>query len=419
MQKKTSLDLETDPNQRLNRVGDYISFDPDRNLKQNYDMKFTLIILLISALNFSCTKSSSGGSGGTQSPTAYTCNSSPVAKGSRVFGMDILDVPTGGSYNDSLAALKSIGGTFQSLHLYWNQIEGAGSGTTSGTFTDPYGALAAMNAIAVSDGVKLTLRIHPVDLPGKYVPSDLSSTRFNSATLKTRARAMIDYVFTKVNKANVNQVFIGNEIDGYDPGSDTDFWLDYPDFLSDIRTHINTNYSLPVGFVTTLVGVTDSTKTLPPAGAWNSVAVFTAWMSAVDTIGITYYPLTTTFQMKANSGVATDFQNLAAFTSKPIHIEEVGYSSSSTTAGSEYLQSEFFCEVFKAWDTHSTKIQSLAVLRMIDKTRADSESIATTYGVGGNENFIEYIRTLGLKSNTSVSKPAFTLIESELDKRGF
>lgn len=332
--------------------------------------------------------------------------------------MDISDPPTGGAYTDNLASLKAIGGSFQTLHLYWNEIEAAGSGATSGAFTDPYGgALASTEFVANSQNVKVTLRIHPVDAPGKYVPSDLSATRFNNANLKTRAKAMIDYVFTRIAPGHVNQIFLGNEIDGYNPGSDTNFWTDYPDFLNDLRTYINATYSVQVGFVTTLPGVTDTTKTL--AGGWNSVAVFDAWMSVVDTLGVTYYPLTPTFQMKPNSGVVTDFQSLVNFTAKPIHIEEVGYSSSASTSGSEYLQSEFFCEVFKAWDTHSARIPSLTALRMIDKTRADAEATAIKYGLTGNESFIEYIRALGLKTNTASVKPAFTLISSELQKRGF
>ena len=95
------------------------------------------------------------------------------------------------------------------------------------------------------------------------------------------------------------------------------------------------------------------------------------------------------------------------------------YSSSTTTAGSENLQAEFFCEVFKAWDTHLARIPTLAALRMVDKTRSDAEAVATTYGLTGNENFIEYIRTLGLRSNTNQAKNAFDIIESELSKRGF
>ncbi|MBN8538113.1 MAG: hypothetical protein J0M15_13750 [Deltaproteobacteria bacterium] len=41
---------------------------------------------------------------------------------------------------------------------------------------------------------------------------DLANTRFNSATLQTRAKAMIDYVFSRINPANVTHLVMGNEI---------------------------------------------------------------------------------------------------------------------------------------------------------------------------------------------------------------
>jgi hypothetical protein len=375
---------------------------------------FVSSILLLA----SCTKKTETPTPSTD--TTYICNSTPVAKGSRTFGMDILNTPVGGTYGDNLTSLKSIGGSFQTLHLYWNQIEAAGSGATSGTFSDPYGALASLNALANSDNVKVTLRIHPVDIPGKFVPTDLMNTRFNDANLKNRAKAMLAYVFTKIDAANVTRLMIGNEIDGYNPGSDANFWLDYADFLFDLNAWLQTNHpTVKIGFVSTLGGVTDTTKILANSGSQRSIDVLNAWMGVVDMLGVTYYPLNTSFQMKLNSVVATDFQNLAAFTTKPIHIEEVGYASSATVLGSDDLQADFFCEIFKAWDTSSSKILSVAVLRMNNVTRASAESTAATYGFSGNENFIEYIRTLGVKSETGSAKPAFSTISSELQKRGF
>ena len=330
-----------------------------------YEKQFSFLILfgalLLTFTN--CNPSTSE----TPPPPAgpYVCASTPVTKGSRQFGMDILDVPSVGSYNDNLANLKTLGGQFQTLHLNWNQIEAAGSGVTSGAFSDPSNALSALNALAVSDGIKVTLRIHPVDLPGKYVPSDLAAMRFNHATMKTRAKAMLNYVFTRISPANVTHLIMGNEIDGYNPGADTNFWLDYADFLFEMNVHMVNNFpAVKIGFVLTTKGATDTTFILPSSGGQKAVDIFAAWMGAVDLLGLTYYPLTTGMTMKPNSEVAALFQNLVAFTNKPIHIEEVGYSSSATTVGTEALQAEFFCEVLKAWDTHAAKIPSLSALRM-------------------------------------------------------
>lgn len=160
---------------------------------------------------------------------------------------------------------------------------------------------------------------------------------------------------------------------------------------------------------------------LPSSGGLLAPDVFGAsgWAGAVDFIGFTYYPIDNSFQMKSISLVDGVFTSMTSLTSKPIHIEEIGYSNSITTLGSDNLQSEFFCEVFKNWDTHAARIPSLATLRMVDKSRSDAESVAVAYGLSGNENFIEYIRTLGIRSYDNQAKPAFDLIQSELSKRGF
>lgn len=388
-------------------------------------MKRFLRLILLLALHLMISSScSSSDSSPPQAASPFECASTPVAKGSREFGMDILDVPGVGSYDDSLQNLKSMGGTFQTYHVNWNTIEGAGTGTTtSGPLTDPGNGLANLNALANSEGIKITLRIHPVDVPGKAVPADLNSLRFNDPVMLTRFQNMLSFVFTKISPANVTRLVVGNEVDGYNPGSDVNFWLDYSGtFLFGLNIWLNSNYpGIELGFAVTSAGATDPSKTLYSSGGQRSIDVLgdSGWAAAVDFIGITYYPLDTSFQMQGNSLVSTMFQNLVAFTAKPIHIEEVGYASSTTSLGSENLQAEFFCEVFKAWDTHASRISSLAALRMVDKSRSDSESVATTYGLTGNENFIEYIRSLGIRTYDNQPKRSFTIIASELQKRGF
>lgn len=363
----------------------------------------------------------SGGGGGSGSGGSST-DTPVVAKGARQFGMDILDVPSVGGYASSISALKSLGGSFQTLHVNWSDVEGTGAAATSGTFSDPSNAFAALNAYAVSDGIKVTLRIHPVDAVGKFVPADLAGTRFNNATLQTRAKAMIDYVFTRISPANVTSLVMGNEVDNYNAAGDANFWADYADFLFQMNAFMRTNYpTVKLGYVITSRAVTDPTFILANSGGQRAMDVFrdVGWTGTVDFLGITHYPLDAAFQMKSNTLVAGVFQSLVNYTAKPIHIEEIGCSSAAATSGSAALQAEFFREVFKAWDTHASRIPSLAVLRMVDKTRLDAEGVATARGLTGNEAFIEYIRSLGIKSNDATPKAAFTALQSELQKRGF
>lgn len=311
-------------------------------------MKTLAGFLLIFAVVFqSCSKKTEhSGVDSEGGESVYACTSHAEPKGSRRFGMDILNQYSGGSYMTDLQTFKSMGGSYQTLHLAWSSLEGPGSGTTSGIFTDPSNALQTFSNLASSDGIKLALTIRPIDATGKTVPSDLSSTGFSSSNMKTRFKALIDYIITRIPKANLVSIMIGNEIDNYNPGSDSNFWIDYGDFLSEIRSFVNTNYSgLPVGFTATFGGISDTSKTL--AFGFNSVAVMQTYANLVDAVGVTYYPMNTSFVTNEPTVVASDFTQMISFTAKPIHIQEIGYATSSANSSSEYKQAYFFARCLK------------------------------------------------------------------------
>ena len=373
-------------------------------------------LIAISLTTCGCTRKSDS-TPASGDATDFECSSNPVAKGSRQFGMDILNQYSGGAYTSDFAALKALGGSYQTLHLTWSSLEATGSGTTSGTFSDPSNALQTFSSLATSDGIKLALTIRPVDATGKTVPSDLASTRFNSATMKTRFKAVIDYVLTRIPKANLVSIMIGNEIDNYTPTSDSNFWSDYGDFLNDLAAYVGTAYpGLQIGFTATFDGVTDSSKTL--THGYNSVSVMQTYANLVNVVGVTYYPQSSTFIVHEPTVAAEDFQKIDDFTSKPIHVQEIGYGTSGTISSSEAKQAEFYCEVFKAWDTHAAGIPNMALLRMNDVSRAAAETLAGPYGIS-METFIEYLRTLGIQTNAGTKKQAYSVIERELEKRSF
>ena len=338
-------------------------------------------------------------------PVEYKCEYTPVDKGSRRFGMDILN----GTYSSNLSQLQNLGGSFNTFPVEWTALE-----PTPNNLVDPGNALASFNSIANSTGVKLSLVIRPVDTTGKTVPSDLVNTRFNDSAMINRFIAVIDFVLTRVGQTNLVNIMVGNEINDYHPGTDTNFWADYGAFLYQLRLHVNSQYpGLKLGFVGTLYGFTDATK-LTPDGL-NAQTVLTSIANAVEVVGVTYYPINPDFSVKSVSVVSTDIQNLVNIipSSASIHIQEAGYPTSATNNSSENLQSQFFCELLHAWDTHATRISQLAVLRMNDITRAEAVTMASNYG-SSSEAFIEYLRSLGV-----FQKQGFELLDEELGKRNF
>jgi hypothetical protein len=359
---------------------------------------------------------------GDSSADAGGCTAAPVAHGSRALGMDILDVNPGGAFSDNVARLTTARGSYLTLHLPWTAIETtSGSGTQSGTLVDPGAppALAGFDGLAASSGVKVSLTIRPVDATGKTVPADLASLDFGSATAIQRFENVLDFVLSKIAPAHLVNLMVGNEVDNFDPGADHNFWVGYAQFLAAVRAYVDAKYpGLPVGFTATLAGWTVPGQ--QTRDGWPTGQVLTTWASHVDAAGVTYYPLNADFTMKSPAVVAGDFAALLAAVPAPlpVHLQEVGYATSSTCASSEAAQAQFLCEVFAAWDAHADRIPRLALLRLDDVTQAQALTLAGPYGTTAM-TFTEYLRTLGLYQVTGQPKAGYQTLVTEASRRGF
>ena len=145
-------------------------------------------------------------------------------------------------------------------------------------------------------------------------------------------------------------------------------------------------------------------------------------------IHVTYYPQDSGFQVQDPSVAAADMDKLvdefwgtAGTFNKPIYLQEVGYQTSSVSNSNEAKQAEFFCNFFQAWDTHRDRIPMASILRFNDKSTSAAQSTAVDYGLPGNTPFIEYIRTLGIRTydGKGTEKNAYSIIKGEIDKRGW
>jgi hypothetical protein len=352
---------------------------------------------------------------------AVSCSYVPVSAGARKLGMDILDVNQGETFDDNLAHAQAAHASYLTLHLPWTAIEiSSGAGEASGTLVDPGTppALSTFAALAQSSGMKLSLTLRPIDATGKTVPADLAALDFDDPIVVKRFERVIDFVLTRIAPEHLVNLMVGNEVDGFDPGNDTDFWIEYAALLSAVRTYVNASHpGLPLGFTATLPGLVDPER--KTRDGWPTRETLRAWAEQVDVVGVTYYPLHDDFTMRAPSVAAADFTALVASvpSDKPIHIQELGYASSASVSASEALQAQFYCEALHAWDERAERIRRLAVLRLNDVSEAKAEALAGPYGVS-TPAFIEYLRTLGLRTASGVAKPAYELLVQQAGARG-
>jgi hypothetical protein len=347
-------------------------------------------------------------------------STSVVAKGTRVLGFDTNDAAADFTFLQSYAAAQAVGVQAGTLHIDWNQDEAAGSGATSGTFTDFNSALASANAFypATTPASQLSLTIAPIDTGAFALPSDLSGLPMNNANVITRFNNFMDWVLARVPNSSLISIQIGNEIDTLTAAGTSAYWTQYQTFLSAVVAHIHSvKPGIKVGTTFTLYGVigSGSNGTTAQTGIVNLAKVS-------DEVGVTYYPLDQTFMMKNPSVVPTETAAVfSTLPSTPIYFQEVGYATSATCGGSEANQSAFVDQIFTMWDTHAAQVPFLSFVRMNDYSLTSAQGVANSDGLGSYPAFVAYLQTLGFRSEPAPSsfKAGWTELQTQLQLRGW
>ena len=151
-----------------------------------------------------------------------------------------------------------------------------------------------------------------------------------------------------------------------------------------------------------------------------------------DTVLVTYYPLDSSFRVRAPGVVHQDMKVLVGkypSTKRPIRLLECGYPSgdpsrgpggSAPTGSTPELQAAFIREMFRAWDTHRRRIALVKFTWMHDSSPASVATLQQYYGVS-HPAFRDYLATLGLRTYAGAGedKPAFTALAEEASRRGW
>ncbi|MGF1635481.1 MAG: hypothetical protein ACFCUU_00300 [Cyclobacteriaceae bacterium] len=366
--------------------------------------KTTLTIVFLLLVAFSCKKDEN------EEPFS-SCTLTSESRGNRILAFDILDLTESGNFgmNYNIASEELQGGFIQLLQP-WNAFENDQEGVYDGEAMQLFEIL---NQFAGSQGTQLSLIITPIDIPGRFLPAYLSGKKFNDALVIQSFNNLIDRLFNADNGViNPDRVFalsVGNEIDHYNWAANNDQISEYKDFLEAIKAKVNA-YGIPLHFTGTLYGMTQ------PGNTWLDLA------NVVDKVSVTYYPINGDFTVRPADIVKTDLSALASkFNGRDIFIQEIGYPSSSALNSNERKQAEFFCNFFNVWDSYKDQITHVSILRLNDVSLTSAQATADTYGVPSNQRFIEYIRTLGIRTweNEGTNKMAFDIIKSEINRRNW
>ena len=337
-----------------------------------------------------------------------------IPKGDRILSWQI-DIAQNSIYDSSFTYAQKA--CMESTHLFftWSQIE-----PNSGNFDSAFmqNTLDIANFYFPYKNTSIELQIATINTLAKETPADLLNINFSDSVMITRFKSLIDTIFNHIPNIEIDALNIGNESDIYF-GTDSSLYIDYKVFLDSVIPYAKQKYynlhgkTIKVGTTLTHDGLTSVSKK----------NLCKKLNDSLDIISVTYYPLNPDFTMQNPSVVNTDFNSIVTLypdSLQPIYFVECGYASSATCNSTEVLQSQFYHNVFTAWDNHISNIKYLSIFKTNDWSQATVDSLGLYYGIT-DTIFLEFLRTLGVRTwdNNGINKLAYETILCELDARNW
>jgi hypothetical protein len=285
------------------------------------------------------------------------------------------------------------------LTIPWSALEPDGNGFNQ----DEVGLLQFGMSYYHQHGVHVLLSIPVVDTTAVYVPSDLAGQALDSPAVIARAEALVTEVLAQCG-TELEYLVLSNEVDiNLADGAPTWAQLD-----AMIAAMASKAHALRPD-VKTGVSVTAGALLTPDA---NAIAA----LAANDVAFVTYYHAGN-FGTTSSAGVGADIAAITAATTRPVVFKEFGYATGDLIGGSTDGQVQFVTDTFAAWDAHADRIPFLMYSRMFDTDMATCVSEAAGYGDPGDQAFIQFLCTLGLRSYADAAKPAWATFTAAAQAR--
>lgn len=400
------------------------------------DRRITILLGVLTALVLAACSGSPSSSIVNPPPPPGT---SVVQKGDRVLEIQVSE-PANGDFTGSFNLAQSIGMQSASLSVDWNDLD-IGTDNTTVPPTPIYASdpgsdfLAIANACYPNSNTRLSLMLRPITTLTKMVPAGFENLPFDDPAMIDRFKLFIDHVFAQIPDLDITALAIGSEVD-LNLGDST-AQQQYLAFYEQVSDYARTAYAqlfparppLKVAVEVTHNGLLDAAT----SAYYQQINAFS------DVIGVSYYPLEGGL-VQNPSVVARDFADmLVLYPGKNLHFFQLGYPSGyySTAAYPEYaagtvtpvinssdvLQSQFVEAVFAAWDGNATRIDLIGFTWMHDETEANVAEIIADPAFGGLQNpppdYVEFLRTLGLRTEAATDKAAWAMLAGEAGKRGW
>jgi hypothetical protein len=336
-----------------------------------------------------------------------------VAAGARALAMEV-NPSAALDYASEVDVAAGIGVTTVPVTLPWSTLEStAPVAGRSQIDTTLFGDLVSVYS---TRKVSLLLSIPLVDTASIQAPPDLQpglaagTLALDDPTVVRRYEALVDSLFASLAGVEVRYLVVANEENTYLSSKPDAMWGALASFFGTINTYVTGQHpGVVVGMALSFEGLLSTTQK-------PKIATLFASSSAVF---VTYYLGDNGLGAASSTTIPADFATMVSFAgTRPVVLKEFGYAT-GTTGHTEAGQVAFVTDLFQAWDTHATQIPMLTISRMFDDQPSDCASEAQAYGAPGNQDFIAFLCTLGVRTYADVPKAAWARLADAAKRRGF
>jgi hypothetical protein len=336
-----------------------------------------------------------------------------VPAGNRSLAMEV-NPPTALDYATEVDVAASLGVTVVPVTLPWSTLESAApvggqSQIDTSLFTD-------LVSVYSTRSLALLISIPLVDTASIEAPPDLQpalaagTLALDDPTVVSRYETLLDSLFANIGSVSVRYLLVANEENTYLSGKPNVMWTQLASFFGTVKAYVAAKHSgVVVGMSLAFEGLLGTTEE----------AQITPLFATSDDVFVTYYLGDNGFGGVSSTTVPADMDTMVAFAgTRPVVLKECGYAT-GTTGHTEAGQTAFVTDLFQAWDTHASQVPMVTISRMFDDDETDCASEAQSYGAAGNQDFIAFLCTLGVRTYADAPKPAWARLADAAGKRGF
>lgn len=336
-----------------------------------------------------------------------------VGAGGRALAMEV-NPPSTLDYATEVDVASSLGVTVVPVTLPWSTLESAApdggqSQIDTSLFTD-------LVSVYSTRSVALLISIPLVDTASIEAPPDLQpglasgTIALDDPSVVSRYEALLDSLFANIGGVSVRYLLVANEENTYLSGKPDAMWTALSSFFGTIKAYVAAGHpGVVVGMSLAFEGLLSTTE---------EAQIATLFASS-DDVFVTYYLGDNGFGGMSSTTVPADMDTMVSFAgARPVVLKECGYAT-GTTGNSETGQVAFITDLFQAWDTHASRVPMVTISRMFDDDESDCVSEAEAYGAAGNQDFIAFLCTLGVRTYADVPKPAWARLADAAGRRGF